>query len=97
MLVITQNVDRRHQRPEATLLIDLHGALATVVCAENCSAFSAREVLTTAAWPANPHLADHPRSLSSSAPTVESLARTATRRQHAFSVCEECGGHSKPD
>jgi NAD-dependent SIR2 family protein deacetylase len=94
-LVITQNVDRLHQRAGSHAVIDLHGRLDRVVCL-NCSAFSAREVLQQRLGHANPHLAAHPRSLQQRPDGDMALPDALAANTHV-PVCEDCGGTLKPD
>ena len=94
-LIITQNVDRLHQRAGSHAVIDLHGRLDRVVCL-NCSAFSAREVLQQRLGRANPHLAAHPRSLQQRPDGDMALPDALAANTHV-PVCEDCGGTLKPD
>ena len=54
-LLITQNVDRLHQRAGSGAVVDLHGRLDRVICLD-CQSFSHREVMQQRLEISNPHL-----------------------------------------
>lgn len=55
-LLVTQNVDRLHQRAGSSAVVDLHGRLDRVHCLD-CDAYSPRQQMQQRLLQANPHLA----------------------------------------
>lgn len=90
--IITQNVDRLHQEAGSERVVELHGALAEVVCLD-CGALSSRRALQDRLLTLNP---GWPREVDELAPDGDAdLPRSATC---SFRVpgCQECGGTLKP-
>jgi NAD-dependent SIR2 family protein deacetylase len=91
--VITQNVDRLHQRAGSERVIELHGALAEVKCL-SCSASESRDSLQHRLLALNPLFASLQVEL---APDGDAeLPRDAVE---GFQIpdCLACGGVLKPD
>jgi NAD-dependent SIR2 family protein deacetylase len=94
-LVITQNVDRLHQRAGSSAVIDLHGRLDRVQCLD-CAAFTDREVMQQRLARANPHLTvlSIPKGERPDGDMALPDAMSASTRVPA---CEACGGILMPD
>ena len=92
--VITQNVDRLHQRAGSRSVIDLHGRLDQVVCL-GCGQLSSRGDLQSYLERANPDVA----KLSSDAvlaPDGDADLATDDFSHVHVPDCERCGGTLKP-
>jgi len=90
--IITQNVDRLHQDAGSERVVELHGALAEVVCLD-CGARTSRHALQDRLLALNP---GWPPKADTLAPDGDAnLPRSATR---SFRVpdCRSCGGVLKP-
>jgi len=90
--IITQNVDRLHQDAGSERVVELHGALAEVVCLD-CGARSSRHDLQDRLLRLNP---GWPQEADELAPDGDAkLPRSATG---SFTVptCRACGGTLKP-
>ncbi len=90
--IVTQNVDRLHQVAGSRNVIELHGALADVVCLA-CGALEARDVVQERL------LAENPSIDALSARTApDGDADLPAEVVEAFHVvaCERCGGVLKP-
>ena len=90
--IITQNVDRLHQEAGSERVVELHGALAEVVCLD-CGTLSSRRALQDRLLHLNP---GWPQEADELAPDGDAeLPRSATR---SFTVpdCQACGGTLKP-
>lgn len=88
--VITQNVDRLHQRAGSHRVIELHGAPDIVACTV-CGAELSREAMSDRILALNPWLAD---ATAEQAPDGDALV-------HGYEglvvpACERCGGTLKP-
>jgi NAD-dependent SIR2 family protein deacetylase len=94
--VITQNVDGLHAAAGSRIVIELHGALADVVCL-GCGAREKRELLQQRILALNPGWADGPFRAASSEPDGD--ARLEPPLDGSFRVpgCLHCGGVLKPD
>ena len=90
--LVTQNVDRLHQRAGSRAVIDLHGRLDVVVCL-NCGDVSARAALQEAMAAANPLW----RAEAATAPDGDADIDDAVVEAFAAPRCERCGGLIKPD
>ena len=91
--VITQNVDRLHQRAGSQRVVELHGALAEVICL-HCRVREPRGELQDRLLAANPGwLARAGDALP------DGDADLAAELVDGFEVvgCRACGGHLKPD
>jgi NAD-dependent SIR2 family protein deacetylase len=91
--VITQNVDRLHQAAGSERVVELHGALAEVICLD-CGTLSERRALQARLLEQNPDWADRAAAL---APDGDAdLPRSATRH-FRVPACRACGGPLKPN
>jgi NAD-dependent SIR2 family protein deacetylase len=90
--VVTQNVDRLHQRAGSRAVIDLHGRLDVVVCL-SCSHRLTREELQAAMAQANPGW----RAVTVAAPDGDADIDAEAIASFTVPRCEGCGGQLKPD
>jgi NAD-dependent SIR2 family protein deacetylase len=92
-LLITQNVDRLHQRAGSRGVVDLHGRLDRVICL-GCEAGLPREQVQQQLIARNSHQLDTPAVAGPDGDTQvnEALAHTLT-----LPDCPECGGDLMPD
>lgn len=92
-LLITQNVDRLHQRAGSTQVIDLHGRLDRVRCLD-CGAGYEREEIQQRLLTLNPQ---HPRITGTVRPDGDAdLPESAIQRMRIVD-CDACGGMLMPD
>ncbi|MBL8601342.1 MAG: NAD-dependent protein deacetylase [Myxococcales bacterium] len=91
--LITQNVDRLHQKAGAARVLDLHGALEDVRCL-GCGAHETRDAFQTRLAALNPALSIEAPAL---APDGDAELSDAAVRGFAVAACEACGGVMKPD
>jgi NAD-dependent SIR2 family protein deacetylase len=90
--IITQNLDRLHQAAGSERVVELHGAVAEVVCLD-CGALSARRDLQDHLLRLNP---GWPQEADELAPDGDAeLPRSATR-SFRVPACRACGGTLKP-
>lgn len=89
-LLITQNVDGLHQAAGSRRVIELHGALADVVCL-GCGAVEPREQVQRRLLAANPGLV----TLAAAAPDGDADVEPPPDLQ--VPACGACGGVLKPD
>jgi len=90
--LVTQNVDRLHQRAGSRAVIDLHGRLDEVVCL-GCGARSGREAVQSLMSAANAGW----RAAAAAAPDGDAdIDASAVAAFHA-PRCDRCGGLLKPD
>ena len=90
--VVTQNVDRLHQRAGSRAVLDLHGRLDRVVCL-GCGARTSRADLQMTIAAANASwLAE-----GAAAPDGDADVDAAIIESFAAPRCERCGGLLKPD
>jgi len=94
-LVITQNVDRLHQRAGSSAVVDLHGRLDRVLCL-NCEAFTDREVMQQRLARANPQLATRPQ-VRAQRPDGDMALPDTLAIDTQVPPCEVCGGVLMPD
>jgi NAD-dependent SIR2 family protein deacetylase len=90
--LVTQNVDRLHQRAGSRTVIDLHGRLDNVVCLR-CGDRTARAALQETMADANPAW----RPESATAPDGDADVDGAIIESFAAPRCERCGDLLKPD
>jgi NAD-dependent SIR2 family protein deacetylase len=92
-LLITQNVDRLHQRAGSQQVVDLHGRLDRVICL-NCANLCHRSSIQQRLGADNPQLAGLSGTL-----TPDGDADVAASRLRDVKVpdCETCGGMLMPD
>ncbi|MDA0688247.1 MAG: NAD-dependent protein deacetylase [Proteobacteria bacterium] len=91
--LVTQNIDRLHQKAGQKRVIDLHGRLDQVVCMD-CGALTPREQIQQWLWQHNPHLEHLKAEL---APDGDADVREDLIRQVAIPDCQHCGGLLKPN
>jgi NAD-dependent SIR2 family protein deacetylase len=91
--VITQNVDRLHQRAGSRRVVELHGALADVACVR-CGHGEPRHELQARLLDANPGWLESTVDIQ-----PDGDADLHPDRVESFSVvsCRRCGGELKPD
>ncbi len=91
--IITQNVDRLHQAAGSERVVELHGALAEVVCLD-CGALTCRRTLQSRITAMNPGWTE--RSAEHTPDGDADLPRSATRN-FRVPACRTCGGPLKPN
>lgn len=90
--LVTQNVDRLHQRAGSRAVIDLHGRLDVVICLD-CGARTERSDVQRTVTTQNPAWrADAITAPDGDADILDALIDTFTPPR-----CEQCGGQVKPD
>lgn len=90
--LVTQNVDRLHQRAGARAVIDLHGRLDTVTCL-NCQVETTRNAAQRRLELQNPRFA-HPGA--EMAPDGDAHVEDKLLAEFVVPECEACGGLLKP-
>jgi NAD-dependent SIR2 family protein deacetylase len=90
--VVTQNVDRLHQRAGSRAVIDLHGRLDEVVCL-SCGDRTSRESIQQAMADANPGWS----AVFTTAPDGDADIDPAVIGSFVPPRCGRCGGLLKPD
>jgi NAD-dependent SIR2 family protein deacetylase len=91
--VITQNVDRLHQRAGHRQVIDLHGRLDRVVCLA-CQSYEARESVQSRLLEANPYL----RSIQAvNTPDGDAEVEDELTQKMQLVYCLTCQGTIMPD
>jgi NAD-dependent deacetylase sirtuin 4 len=93
--VITQNVDRLHQRAGSRRVVELHGALATVLCL-GCGAGEGRDGVQARLLEANPGWLET-ASETQLRPDGDSELPGDLVAAFAVVGCRVCGGELKPD
>lgn len=91
--VITQNVDRLHHKAGSKKVVELHGALAEVVCLE-CGRMEERDDVQARMRAENPDWLDGPVPL---APDGDADLPDALVERFVPPSCAVCGGAMKPD
>lgn len=91
--LVTQNVDRLHQRAGSRNVIELHGALAEVVCLD-CSGMEDRDSLQRRVRSLNPRWLDGPTPM---APDGDAVLPDDLVERFVVPGCLECGGVLKPN
>jgi NAD-dependent SIR2 family protein deacetylase len=91
--VITQNVDRLHQRAGSRRVVELHGALADVSCLR-CGRHEPRHELQARLVAANPGWLESGADIQPDGDADLDAARVA---EFAVVGCRICGGELKPD
>ena len=91
--VITQNVDRLHQRAGSRRVVELHGALADVTCLR-CGRGEPRQELQARLVAANPGWLESSTDIQPDGDADLDAARVA---EFAVVGCGLCGGELKPD
>lgn len=90
--LITQNVDRLHQAAGSRRVVELHGALAEVVCLE-CGALTSRHTMQDRLLAHNP---GWDRTAAALAPDGDASVPRAVTRTFTVPACRACGGVLKP-
>jgi NAD-dependent SIR2 family protein deacetylase len=90
--LVTQNVDRLHQRAGSRAVIDLHGRLDIVVCL-SCGDRTSRATLQEAMAAAHPVS----RAEAATAPDGDADIDAAVIESFVAPRCERCAGLLKPD
>jgi NAD-dependent SIR2 family protein deacetylase len=91
--IITQNVDRLHQRAGSRRVVELHGALADVLCLD-CGARAERALLHERLLEANP---DWRHLMAETSPDGDAVLDAAVVARFHVVACRACGGVLKPD
>lgn len=91
-LVVTQNVDRLHQRSGQQAVIDLHGRLDRVHCLD-CHHEVSRDDMQTRLMEENPHM---PTSTTRLAPDGDADVAENLINKILVPDCDHCGGVLKP-
>ena len=91
--IVTQNVDRLHQRAGSREVVDLHGRLDVVRCLA-CSNRTWRDALQMRLRDANPQWSTSPARI---APDGDAELEDADFSVFVVPACEVCGGMLKPD
>ncbi|MCX2979593.1 NAD-dependent protein deacetylase [Halieaceae bacterium IMCC14734] len=92
-LLVTQNVDRLHQRAGHREVVDLHGRLDNVRCL-SCEAQVHREALQAQLERFNPNVSRQPGALL---PDGDADVAAHVVDQFKVPACEACGGVLMPD
>lgn len=92
-LLVTQNVDRLHQRSGQKNVIDLHGRLDQVKCLE-CFFEISRDDIQTELHRLNPHLTSHTAEVR---PDGDADVPDKHVERMILPDCPRCGGVIKPD
>jgi len=90
--VVTQNVDRLHQRAGSRAVVDLHGRLDAVVCL-GCGDRTSRAAVQEAMSSANPEW----RAAAAIAPDGDADVDATAIASFVAPRCAHCGGLLKPD
>lgn len=90
--LITQNVDRLHQRAGSERVVELHGALADVICLD-CGRLEDRDDLQSRILAANPGWLAHE---GETAPDGDVELSPEEVERFRVVGCEACGGRLKP-
>ena len=92
-LTVTQNVDGLHQKAGSRAVLELHGAIAEVLCLD-CGSRHARAAVQDWMRAANPGFAD---TMATAAPDGDADAAEGFEAGFAPPDCPACGGMLKPD
>ena len=94
-LLVTQNVDRLHQRAGSGAVVDLHGRLDRVRCL-TCGAYSPRDDMQHRLLQANPHLSSLAAG-AGSRPDGDMSLPDSQARHTVVPQCLACAGTLMPD
>lgn len=94
-LLVTQNVDRLHQKAGSAEVIDLHGRLDRVVCLD-CGAYATRSNIQQELLELNPFLNSISKSVEL-APDGDANVESSVMTKITTPGCHSCGGDLKPD
>ena len=92
-LLITQNVDRLHQKAGSQRVVDLHGRLDQVVCL-NCGEQESRQSFQTRLLQANPFVTDYQHIAR---PDGDADVPDAYVEKTTIPECKQCSGVVMPD
>ena len=90
--LITQNVDRLHTKAGSKDVVELHGALAEVICLD-CRRISERDVFQNRLLKMNPSWMPHVEGI---APDGDIDLKNADTSNFGIPACVSCGGVIKP-
>lgn len=91
--IVTQNVDRLHQKAGSSEVLELHGSLFEVRCL-SCGELEPRDQLQQRLLELNPHAETWPYAL---APDGDADIPEAALAEFTLAACLTCGGVLKPD
>lgn len=91
--LVTQNIDRLHQKAGHKRVIDLHGRLDQVICMD-CGDLTSRDGIQHWLWQHNPHLEDIKAGL---APDGDAHVADELIRDIKVPSCARCEGLLKPN
>lgn len=91
--LVTQNVDRLHHAAGSRRVVELHGALAEVICLE-CGKIEGRDEVQTRMRSLNPSWIDGPAPM---APDGDADLPDDLVERFVVPACTECGGALKPN
>lgn len=94
--LVTQNVDRLHHAAGSRRVIELHGALAEVVCLD-CGALDDRDAVQERMREQNPGWLDGPSPIERMAPDGDAELPDSLVERFVGPVCAQCGGVLKPN
>jgi NAD-dependent SIR2 family protein deacetylase len=94
--LVTQNIDRLHQKAGHRKVIDLHGRLDEVLCMD-CGALTEREAIQELLWQLNPHFEALEQELSVLAPDGDAEVQQQLIDQVVVPHCLRCQGILKPN
>lgn len=94
--LVTQNIDRLHQKAGHRKVIDLHGRLDEVLCMD-CGAITSREDIQEQLWRLNPHFDALEQQLVSLAPDGDADVQQELVDQVTVPECARCSGILKPN
>lgn len=94
--LVTQNIDRLHQKAGHRKVIDLHGRLDEVLCMD-CGVITAREAIQEQLWRLNPHFDALEKHLVALAPDGDADVQQELVDQVTVPDCARCGGILKPN
>lgn len=91
--LVTQNIDRLHQKAGHKRVIDLHGRLDQVICMD-CGNLTSRDAIQQWLWQHNPHMEDIKVGL---APDGDAHVADELIREIKVPSCSRCDGLLKPN
>ena len=92
-MLVTQNIDRLHQKADHKRVIDLHGRLDQVLCMD-CGALYSRVEIQRWLSMNNPHLQE---TAVESAPDGDARVQDEAAHMLRIPSCQRCGGMLKPN
>ena len=94
--LVTQNIDRLHQKAGHRNVVDLHGRLDEVLCTD-CGAREPRAVIQDRLASLNPHFTETQEQRLVLQPDGDADVSQELVDRVAVPECERCGGLLKPD